>query len=113
MLIQGIYLALVVNDMDAAERFYSTLFGRGPDDRPMDGLIQWRDVEGANIQIFRDVTNAGHSRCTIVVPRMDEARRFLEDAGLSLDDEKQGTFGKIAQLRDPAGNLITLAEPPR
>lgn len=71
MRIQGIYLALVVSDMSAAEQFYATLFGRGPDDRPMDGLIQWRDVEGANIQVFRDASRtsgrgrlAGSPSCT-------------------------------------------------
>lgn len=70
MRIQGIYAAFTTRDMTKAERFYTTLFGRGPDDKPMDGLIQWRNVAGANIQIFRDERSAGHGRCTIVVPRM-------------------------------------------
>lgn len=79
----------------------------------MDGLIQWRNVEGAHVQVFLDAAHAGHSRCTIVVPAMDEARQFLRGAGLTLTGETEGTFGRIGQLRDPAGNLITLAEPPR
>jgi hypothetical protein len=29
----------------------------------MDNLIQWRDVGGANIQLFRDEADAGHGRC--------------------------------------------------
>lgn len=112
MRIQGIYAALTTKDMAEAERFYTILFGRAPDDRPMDGLIQWRDVAGANIQIFQDERSAGFGRCTIVVPEMAEARRALSDAGLSPRDEREGDFGKIAQLDDPDGNLITLAEPP-
>ena len=51
MQIQGIYAALSTTDMQAAEHFYSLLFDREPDDRPMQGLIQWRNVAGANIQI--------------------------------------------------------------
>lgn len=112
MQIQGIYVALAAKDMARAENFYATLFERGPDDRPMDGLIQWRDVAGANIQIFKDDESAGHGRATIVVPRMDEARQSLAQAGLEITDERQGDFVRIAQLRDPDNNLITLAEPP-
>jgi len=48
MQIQGIYAALATASMANAEQFYTQLFEREPDDRPMDGLIQWRDVAGAN-----------------------------------------------------------------
>ncbi|RVD45853.1 hypothetical protein EN750_38865, partial [Mesorhizobium sp. M7A.F.Ca.ET.027.03.2.1] len=34
---------------------------------------QWRNVAGANIQIFHDKENAGSGRLTIVVPKMDQA----------------------------------------
>ncbi|TCS10279.1 hypothetical protein [Caulobacter sp. BK020] len=77
----------------------------------MDGLIQWRDVAGANIQIFQDREKAGTGRLTIVVPKMDEARRSLEDMGVALSAETEGDYGRIAQLSDPDGNRITLAEP--
>lgn len=112
MQIQGIYATLATKSMDRAETFYTQLFDRGPDDRPMDGLIQWRDVAGANIQIFRDADKAGGGRLTIVVPKMDEARASLEKIGAELTGETQGDYGKIAQLEDPDGNRITLAEPP-
>lgn len=112
MRIEGIYAALTTRDMEKAEAFYTTLFGRPPDDRPMAGLIQWRDVAGANIQLFKDDASAGHGRCTIVVPKMADARETLGKAGLEIRDEREGDFGKIAQLDDPDGNLITLAEPP-
>jgi len=110
--ILGIYAALTTRDMSEAEKFYSVVFGRGPDDRPMEGLIQWRNVAGANIQVFEDRKSAGFGRCTIVVPKMSHARQALSAAGISIKDERQGDFGRIAQLEDPDGNLITLAEPP-
>lgn len=112
MRIQGIYAALATASMDRAEKFYTRIFDREPDDRPMDGLIQWRDVAGANIQIFHDEQNAGSGRLTIVVPKMDEARGSLEEIGVKLTGESEGDYGRIAQLADPDGNRITLAEPP-
>jgi catechol 2,3-dioxygenase-like lactoylglutathione lyase family enzyme len=112
MRIQAIYAALATIDIERSERFYVHLFGRDPDDRPMAGLIQWRDVAGANIQLFLDETNAGSGRLTIVVPDMSEARRSLEAIGVALSGERQGDYGKIGQLIDPDGNRITLAEPP-
>lgn len=112
MQIQGIYAALATAEMDRAETFYTRLFDREPDDRPMDKLIQWRNVAGANIQIFHDRENAGFGRLTIVVPKMDEARKSLEEIGVKLTGESKGDYGRIAQFADPDGNRITLAEPP-
>lgn len=112
MQIPAIYAALATANMDRAEQFYTQLFERRPDDRPMDGLIQWRGIAGANIQIFHDQENAGSGRMTVVVPKMDHARRSLEEIGVSTSGENQGDYGKIAQVTDPDGNLITLAEPP-
>jgi predicted enzyme related to lactoylglutathione lyase len=112
MRIQAIYAALSTADIAAAENFYTQLFDRGPDDRPMPGLIQWRDVAGANFQIFENREDAGGGRLTIVVPEMDKARLAFAGIGASLTGVRQGQFGKIAQVSDPDGNRITLAEPP-
>lgn len=112
MQIQGIYAALATANMDIAEAFYTQLFDREPDDRPMDGLIQWRNIAGANIQIFLDKLHAGSGRLTIVVPKMDDARQSLQQFGIYLTGESQGDYGRIAQMRDPDGNHLTLAEPP-
>ena len=112
MLIQGIYVAIAASDMAASEGFYTKLFGRGPDSRRMDSLIQWRDVAGANVQVFLNDRNAGASMCTIVVPSIADARKHLAAVGLSLGQEQSGEFGKIAHIKDPAGNNIALAEPP-
>ncbi|MGX5843612.1 VOC family protein [Mesorhizobium sp. ArgA1] len=112
MQIQAIYAALAAANMDQAEQFYTLLFERGPDDRPMEGLIQWRDIAGANIQIFHDQEHAGSGRLTIVVPKMHQARKSLEEIGARLAGETEGDYGKIAQVTDPDGNRITLAEPP-
>lgn len=112
MQIQGIYAALATASIDLAEKFYTQIFDREPDDRPMDGLIQWRNVAGANIQIFHDKENAGSGRLTIVVPKLENARKSLDELGVKLTGELEGDYGRIAHLTDPDGNRITLAEPP-
>ncbi len=110
--IQGLYAAASVTDMERAEAFYTALLGCAPDDRPMDGLIQWRPFDDAGIQLFRDCDNAGHGSMTIVTPDMAAARTHLASNGLELGDDIQGDFGVIAQISDPDGNRIILAEPP-
>lgn len=113
MRIQGLYAVANVADLDEGEDFYTKLFGRGPDDRPMDGLIQWR--QGTfGLQLVRDddKNKAGRSAMTIVTPSMAEARKRLAERGLELELDIQGDYGVIAQISDPGGNRITLAEPP-
>lgn len=78
----------------------------------MERLIQWRDVAGGNIQVFEDRDTAGSGRLTIVVPDMADARNALKKIGVALLGEPQGDYGRIAQISDPDGNRITLAEPP-
>ncbi|MES0020183.1 hypothetical protein [Mesorhizobium sp. M0036] len=53
----------------------------------MDGLIQWRNVAGANFQTFHDKENAGSGKLAIVIPRMDKAGRSLEESGVMLTGE--------------------------
>ncbi len=113
MEIQGLYGVVATGDMKAAEAFYTGLIGRGPDDRPMDSLIQWRDLAGAGIQVVDDAAKAGSSLLTIVVPNMAEARAATTSHGLELGEDVTGDFGVIAQISDPDGNLVTLAEPPK
>lgn len=38
-------------------------------------------------------------------------RRRLRDLGIALGDDIPGDYSTLAQLRDPDGNLITLATP--
>lgn len=108
--IQRIHAALTTADLKKAAKFYEHLFGRAPDDRRMDSLIQLRGVAGANIQIFHDAQNAGSGRLTIVVPKMEDARKSLLEIGVKPSTEAEGGYWKTA---DPDGNCITLAEPPK
>jgi predicted enzyme related to lactoylglutathione lyase len=112
--IQGLFAAAAVSEMERGEEFYTALLGRRPDDRPMDGLIQWRDIVGqAGIQVVLDEQRAGNGNMTIVTPDLSAARVALSGRGLTLGDDVEGDFGILAQIDDPDGNRLTLAEPPR
>jgi catechol 2,3-dioxygenase-like lactoylglutathione lyase family enzyme len=111
--VQGLYAAMLVSNLKAAEAFYTKVLGRAPDDRPMPTLIQWRGFGmAAGIQLFEGSGTPGGSRMTLVVPDMVKARDELASRGLTLGEISQGTYGKIAQLADEDGNTITFAEPP-
>lgn len=62
--------------------------------------------------LFHNADQAGHGAITIVTPDMTTTRRVLAERGLELGDDVHGDFGVIAQISDPDGNLLTLAEPP-
>ena len=112
MHIQGLYAVVSTAEMGRAEAFYTPLLGREPDDRPMDGLIQWRPTDTAGIQVVLDADKAGHSQITIVTPSMETARADLAGRGLQLGKDIRGDFGIVAQIEDPDRNRLTLAEPP-
>ena len=113
MKIEEMYAVAVVSEMGRSETFYTALLGRGPDDRPMDGLIQWRSVVGrAGLQVVFDRERSGQGNMTIVVSDMASARSEMAGRGLRLGDDIQGDYGVIAQIEDPDGNRLTLSEPP-
>ena len=44
--------------------------------------------------------------------RATKWRRRLQSLGIRLGDDIKGDYSTLAQLRDPDGNLLTLATPP-
>jgi len=112
MPVTGIFAEVCVADVERSVAWYTRFFGRPPEDRPMDGLVQWRDGP-AGFQVWRDAGRAGNSVATIVVDSMDGERSRLERSGLALKPDQKGGFGIIAQIDDPDGNRLTLAEPPK
>ncbi len=110
--IRAIFAVICVSDMARSVDWYTDLIGRGPDDHPMNGLVQWRDNYSAGIQLVLNTEKSGTSLITIMTPKMNLARKQLVATKLQLEPDIQGDFGIIAQISDPDGNRITLAEPP-
>jgi catechol 2,3-dioxygenase-like lactoylglutathione lyase family enzyme len=113
MEIQGLYAVANVDDLPRSEDYYTKLLGRGPDDRPIEGMIQWRGFGSAGIQLFADQEKAGQSVMTIVTPDIAETQRKLAEEDIELGEIQRGPFGALAQLFDPDGNRINVAEPPK
>ena len=95
MKVEKIYPSLLVADLAAAERWYTDLLGRGPDHRPMPTLLHW--------ELFGE---AG------LIADLAAERRRLESAGIVLGEYIAGDYSTLAQVRDPDGNLVTLATSP-
>lgn len=109
---QKIYTALLTADLAAAEVWYTKLLGRGPDHRPMDTLVQWELFDQAGLMLSTSEEIAGRGVMFLYVDDVATERRRLQGLGIVLGDDIPGDYSTLAQVRDPDGNLITLASPP-
>ncbi|MBS7542832.1 VOC family protein [Ancylobacter oerskovii] len=107
-----IYTFLLTSDLTAAEAWYTRLFGRGPDNRPMDTLVQWELFDQAGVGLSADDEIASKGAIFLIVDDVEAERQRLQRLGIVLGDDIEGDYSTLAQVRDPDGNLITLATPP-
>ena len=112
MNLQKIYTALLTTDLAAAEGWYTKLLGRGPDSRPMDTLVQWELFDQGGLALSSDEEIAGRGVMFFYVDDIAAERRRLHGLDIVLGDDIQGDYSTLVQLRDPDGNLLTLATPP-
>jgi catechol 2,3-dioxygenase-like lactoylglutathione lyase family enzyme len=112
MELKKLYVILQAADLAAAEAWYTKLLGRGPDNRPMDTLVQWELADGAGLGLSTDALIAGRGTALLIVDDMAAERRRLQGAGILLEDDIEGDYSTLAQVRDPDGNLVTLATSP-
>ena len=109
---QKIYTALLTADLAAAEGWYAKLLGRGPDHRPMDTLVQWEFFDHGGLMLSTSDEIAGRGVIFLYVDDVAAERRRLQGLGIVLGDDIEGDYSTLAQVRDPDGNLLTLATPP-
>jgi catechol 2,3-dioxygenase-like lactoylglutathione lyase family enzyme len=112
MNLRTIYTSLLTADLAAAEGWYTKLLGREPDHRPMDTLVQWELFDQAGLMLSNSDEIAGKGVMFLYVDDLAAERRRLQGLGITLEDDIPGDYSTLAQLRDPDGNLITLATPP-
>ena len=112
MKLQKAYTILLVADLGAAEAWYAKLLGRGPDNRPMDTLVQWEISGrcGIGLSTSREIAETG--ALFLIVEDLPAERRRLDGLGIALGDDNPGKYSTLAALHDPDGNLVTLATPP-
>ena len=110
MPLRKIYAHLNCSDLDASIRWFSAIFNRGPDARPMEGLAEWHHAGAAGFQLFLNPADAGRGALTLIVGGLDEERQRLDAAGLSPGEIEPASYVRLIRLRDPDGNLVVLAE---
>jgi predicted enzyme related to lactoylglutathione lyase len=112
MKLHKIYTSLLAADLVSAERWYTKLLGRGPDHRPMDTLVQWELFDWGGLMLSDSDEIAGKGVMFLYVDDLAAERIRLQGHGITLGDDIPGDYSTLAQLRDPDGNLITMATPP-
>lgn len=108
---EGMLGNCTVSDLGRAERWFALLFERGPDRRPMDGLLEWHLGPGFGLQVWLEPERSGHSTVVLEVADLQAVATRLAAAGLDHHGPEQGGGGQLVQLADPDGNRIVLAGP--
>jgi predicted enzyme related to lactoylglutathione lyase len=97
-----------VSDLGDAERWYTALWERGPDARPMPGLLEWHVGDASGMQVWSEPDRAGRSTVVIGTDDLDAVADRLATAGVAHGGAEPGGGGRVLQLADPDGNRIVL-----
>jgi predicted enzyme related to lactoylglutathione lyase len=97
-----------VSDLGAAERWYTALWERGPDERPMPGLLEWHVGPTAGMQVWSEPARAGRSTVVIGCDHLDAVASRLTAGGVEHEGVQPGGGGRVLQVADPDGNRIVL-----
>jgi hypothetical protein len=106
--IRGVVGQATVRDITAAEEWYTKLFDREPDSRPMDGLIEWHFGDACGVQVWAEPERAGRSSVVLNVDDLDNFSARLAAAGLSTDEPQHASSLRILPIEDPDGNRVVL-----
>ncbi len=109
MKIEHVLAVVPVADVDAAREWYTRLFGRGPDNNPMESLVEWRLADTGWLQVTVDPDRAGKGLMNLAVA--DLAAQASEVAGRGIATGEIQPVNKavaVCPITDPDGNVITL-----
>lgn len=109
MAIDHLLAVVAVSDLQAGREWYSSLFGRAPDNEPMPTLAEWQVVPQGWLQVFLDPDRAGSSLFNLAVDDLDAHLAAVAGRGLEPDAVVEANKGvRLSTLTDPDGNLIRL-----
>jgi predicted enzyme related to lactoylglutathione lyase len=109
MAIEHVLAVVPVSDVDAARRWYATLFGRDADNNPMPTLVEWQVVPRGWVQVFDDAERAGTGLLNFAVDDLEGHLAQVHDQGVepgAVTDAAKGV--RLSTLTDPDGNLVRL-----
>ena len=109
--ITTITTVLNVADHDVGVVWYSDLFGREPDRRPMESSAEWQLTETSAVMVYADAERAGGGSLIVGVADLDAQAAELYEREIVLEPYTvpSGQF-RLAELADPSGNTVTFAE---
>lgn len=107
---------MTVSDLPTAVEWYTRFFGRAPDVRPMDGLVEWHLADTFGVQVWADPEGtdpdrAGRSAMVLDEPDLDATVQHLHRAGIAHAGPQDATSSRILPSTDPDGNRIVLTGP--
>jgi len=108
------HVALSVDDLDAALRFYAVL-GFDPIPRPDFGFAgAWLQAGDAQIHLIEvdDPDPHASNHVALWIDDIDAAIAHLRDHGIEVSAPTRAGDGLQSFLKDPSGNLIELNQPP-
>ena len=97
-----------VTDLGAAERWYTALLGRAPDERPMDGLLEWHVTQGGGVQVWAEPERAGRGTLLLSADDLDATAGRLSASGIEHDGPQPGGGQRLLSLTDPDGNRVVV-----
>lgn len=95
-------------DFANALTWYERLFGRRADNRPMEGLAEWRLTDSGWVQLTGDGERAGSGLLNLAVDDLERHVAELADRGLTPGAIQTVTKGvQLSSIEDPDGNTLT------
>ena len=109
MPIEKVFAHISCSNLESSIPWFTKLFGRKPDESPMEGLAEWHQNNQAGFQLFQDPKNAGHATMTLGVSDLDSQHSRLAELKLQPGPIEEADYVNIVRIRDPDQNLIVLA----
>ena len=108
MAIEHVLAVVPVSDVEESGAWYVRLFGREPDNRPMDGLIEWRVTGTGWVQVTKDSGRAGTALLNFAVDDLNAHLTELRGRGIEPGNAQPVSKGvQLSPINDPDGNTIT------
>src|SRR5438046_2877263 len=104
MAIQRLLAQMTVSDLDRAVGWYTRLFGRDLDARPMAGLVEWHLSDTFGVQVWAEPERAGRSTMVLDESDLDARIALLDRAAIDHDGAQDATSSRILDVTDPDGN---------
>ena len=106
MAINGVLAQITVSDLAQATEYYGRLFGRGPDENPMPGLLEWHFTSEAGLQLWADSNRSGKSTVVFNDDDLESVAARLDAAKIEHGGIEDATHFQILQVLDPEGNHV-------